>query len=66
MTVGDTCGLGVLKGVGLVGRKGVAGEVEGICVLSKPPKFKSDPGDPVEGPGPILEASVDPKKITRF
>lgn len=47
-TVGDTWGLGVLKGVGFVGRIGVIGE--GIFVFPISPKF-IEPGPRYPGVG---------------
>lgn len=56
VTVGDTCGMGVLKGVGLVGRIGVIGEGEGMFGFPISPKL-IEPGPRYPGDG--LEGTLD-------
>lgn len=62
--VGDTCGLGVLKGVGLVGRNGVIGDVEETCGFPESPKFRrSRPGDWIGASEGTLGVFEEPETI---
>lgn len=61
VNVGDTWGLGVLNGVGLVGRTGVIGEREGIFIFPVSPKLiEPGPRYPGEGIEGTLDAVEEP------